>query len=787
MFDGLRVLDLTDERGQLAAMVLASVGADVVLAEPPDGSPARRLAPFAGDVADVERSAWHLAFNRGKRAVTVDRLDPTDGALLALIAGADVVIESAPPGTFRWDELVAATGNRGLVLVSITPFGQTGPKAGYAATDLVIEASACELALNGDPERPPVRVSVPQAYLNAALDAAYGAMVAVWERARTGRGQHVDVSAQESTAMITQGLMLAAAYEAPLPQRVGAGVKVGPIHLRWVFRCADGYVTNTLLLGPHAPFLRRLLDWMIEEGDADPALRAVDWEHYVQLRFDGAVDGSELDELQDRIDAFCLRRSKAELLAGGLTRRVLFAPCASVDELYASEQLAARGYWAEVDGLRLPGPFADAPGVLRPLGRAPRLGEHDVATVTAAWTPRQPPLPFVAPDLRRAPLEGVKVVDLTWFMAGPATTRMLADWGATVVRVESARRPHGGRGSGPHLRGEAGPDNGGYGLTHNSGKLGLALDLSRPESRPVLEDLLRWADVFVINYSPRAVRSMDLEASTLLAINPGLVAVSTCLMGQTGPLAELAGFGNLSAAIAGFYELTGWPDLPPVGPLIAYTDVVAPRFTACAILAALAARDRTGEGSVIDLSQAEASLWLLSPALVDAQANGRVPRRVGNDDPNHDPHGVFATAQDGRWVAVACATEEQRAALAAVLGAAGGPGSWNGAVAAWCARRSAEEVEACLQAVGVPAHAVNGPVECWADPQLHHRGQFQRLAHPVHGEVIVQGPRLRFSRSETPVRRAAPPIGEDTFLVLSELLGYDSDRIADLAAAEVLE
>lgn len=784
MFEGLRVLDVSDERGQLAGMVLASFGADVVLAEPPEGSHARRLAPFAGDEAHPERGSWHLAFNRGKRAVTLDAVHPDDPALLALIAGADVVIESTAPGTFRWDDLVERTGNRGLVLLSISPFGQDGPKAHYAATDLIVEASACELALNGDADRAPVRVTVPQAYLNAALDAAYGAMVAVWERARTGRGQHVDISAQESTAMITQGLILAAAYDAPLPQRVGAGVKVGPIRLRWVFACRDGYVTNTLLLGPHAPFLRRLLGWMVEEGEADAALESVDWENYVADRFAGDVDGSELDALQDAIDGFCLRRTKAELLAGGLARRVLFAPCASIDELLASEQLAARDYWTEVDGMRLPGPFAAADGVLRPLGRAPRLGEHDLAAVRAEWAPRQSPQPIVPPDLRRAPLEGVKVVDLTWFMAGPATTRMLADWGATVVRVEAGRRPDGGRGSGPHLGGKGGPDNGGYGLTHNSGKLGLALDLSRPGSRPVLEDLVRWADVFVINYSPRAVRSMDLEPGTLLALNPGLVTVSTCLMGQTGPLAELAGFGNLSAAMAGFYELAGWPDRPPVGPLIAYTDVVAPRFTACTILGALARRHRTGEGVAIDLSQAESALWLLAPALVDAQANGRVPRRAGNDDPNHVPHGVFRTAGEDRWVAVACGTDEQRAALADVMG---GAEPTNHAVQAWVATRSADDVERVLQAVGVPAHAVNGPVECWADRQLHHRGQFQRLDHPLHGEVFVQGPRLRFSRSTTPVRRAAPPLGEDTFLVLSDLLGYDTDRIADLAAAEVLE
>jgi crotonobetainyl-CoA:carnitine CoA-transferase CaiB-like acyl-CoA transferase len=393
-------------------------------------------------------------------------------------------------------------------------------------------------------------------------------------------------------------------------------------------------------------------------------------------------------------------------------------------------------------------------------------------------------------------------VDLTWYMAGPATTRMLADWGATVVRVESSRRPDGGRGSGPFPDDRPDPDAGGYGLTHNSGKLGLALDLTRPEARPVLDDLMRWADVAVVNYSPRATRNLGLDWPTLSAVNPRLVLVSTCLMGQTGPLAEFAGFGNLSAAIAGFYEIGGWPDRPPVGPYLAYTDVVAPRFTYCAILAALDERRRTGRGRYLDVSQAESAMWLLAPAVLEGQLTGGAPSRSGNDDPNHAPHGVYPAAGEDRWVAVACTADEQWPPLAAALGrpdlaadpelatAAGRRArrrELDDALATWTATRKAADIEAALQADGIPVHEVLDSAGCWEDAQLAHRDHFQRLAHPRHGEVVVQGPRLRFSRSRCSTGRAAPPIGEDTFTVLSELLGYDTDRVADLAAAEVLE
>jgi len=194
------VLDLTDERGQLAGMVLAQLGAEVIAVEPPGGARSRHLQPSP---------ALHLAYNRGKRSVVLDLTEDVDrGRFLDLVTTADVLIESADPGT--WEALslgreVLEAVNPRLVNVSISAFGRTGPKAGWAASDLIAEAAACELVLTGDADRPPVRVSAPQAFLNAAADAACGALTALREREVSGRGQHVDVSAQEAAAMMTQG------------------------------------------------------------------------------------------------------------------------------------------------------------------------------------------------------------------------------------------------------------------------------------------------------------------------------------------------------------------------------------------------------------------------------------------------------------------------------------------------------------------------------------------------------------------------------------------------------
>ncbi|MFN0026027.1 MAG: CaiB/BaiF CoA transferase family protein [Acidimicrobiales bacterium] len=817
MLDTCRVLDLTDERGQLAGMILAQLGAEVIAVEPPEGVRSRRLRPTP---------ARHLAYNRGKKSVVIDRTtDEGRDRFAALVATADVLIESADNGDVAalgldWPSLQQI--NPRLVVVSISAFGRSGPKANWAASDLIVEASACELFLSGDADRPPVRVSYPQAFLNAAADAACGALVALWERRQSGLGQWVDISAQEATAMMTQGQILAAGYGAQPILRNGGGLRVGALDIRWLYPAADGWVTITLLFGPIAAFTVRLAEWMVEAGFLDAEFAATNWFDFLGLVMSGKLPASDLDRLQEAITAFTSAHTKAELLDGALKRRVLLAPVSTAPELLDSEQLEARHYWADIDGLRQPGPFLAASGgpALSPLGASPELGAHTEAilgalppTVPTSLVPSNVPIGMetgmetgIETGVEPArPLAGVKVVDLTWFMAGPATTRMLADWGATVVRVESAKRPDAGRGSGPFLNGRSDPDSGGYGLTHNAGKLALALDLSKPESRPVLEDLIRWADVAVVNYSPRAARKMGLDWDTLSAVNPQLVLVSSCLMGQTGPLAEFSGFGNLSAAIAGFYEIGGWPDRAPVGPYLAYTDVVAPRFTFSAILAALEERRRTNTGRYLDVSQAESSMWLLAPAVLDYQLSGQIPVRIGNDDVDFAPHGVYPTTLDEGeregWVAIAVTTDEQWRALAVVMGRddlaeqaafAGAEGrlgrrrELDAVVSAWTSGRTAAAVEEALQAVGVPAHRVADSAGCWADPQLDHRGHFQRLSHPHHGEVQVQGPRLRFSRSVCATTRAAPPIGEDSFEVLTDLLGYGADRVADLAVAEVL-
>jgi benzylsuccinate CoA-transferase BbsF subunit len=405
-----------------------------------------------------------------------------------------------------------------------------------------------------------------------------------------------------------------------------------------------------------------------------------------------------------------------------------------------------------------------------------------------------------APASDDPPLAGVKILDLFWVMAGPAATRVLADYGATIVRVESSRRIDTARTLAPFRDGVHGAERSGCFQNLNAGKRMLTLDGGQPEGRAVLLDLARWADVVTESFSPAVKARLGIDYGTLAAVKPDVIMVSSCLMGQTGPLAGLAGYGNLASAIAGFSNLGGWPDRPPAGPFSAYTDYISPRLIATAILAALEHRRRTGRGQHIDCSQAEASLDFLGPALLDYTVNGRVSGRVGNRDPDMAPHGVFPAAGDDRWVAIVARDDADWRALCAVMehhdlaarfatraDRLAHQDELEAIVGAWTSARDAHAVEALLQARGVPASVVQTSADLVRDPQLLHRGHFVRLAHPELGETVVEGSRFRLSRTPARITAVAPTYGCDNDHVLRTILGYDDERITALVAAGVLE
>lgn len=814
MLSAYRVLDLSDERGLLCGQILADLGADVVQVEPPGGSPARRLGPFYGDLADPERSLHWWAYARNKRSVVLD-LETEAGRrdLCALAAGAHFLIESGPPGELArrglgYADLAAL--NPGLVYVSITPFGQFGPKSDWAATDLTVTAAGGPMILTGDEDRPPLRMSAPQAWQHASAEAAAAALVAHHERQGSGRGQHVDVSAQQAVTAATQMTILWSAVEDKPVSRVAGGVRAGPVQIRFVYPARDGHVSITHIFGSAVgPATRRLMEYVYELGFCDEATRDKDWIAYGELLFLGKEPMEEFERVKGCIAACTASRTKEELLEAALERGLLVAPVTTLADVAASEQLASRDYFTELAHeelgvvARYPGPFARfAAAPLRRGRRAPRVGEHQeevLRALPALPTPRIGAPPSEPDPL---PLRGVKILDFMWALAGPGATRILADYGATVVRVESTTRLDVCRTLQPFMSGQIGPESSACFHSVNAGKLMLTLDPRTPEGHQVALDLVRWADVVTESFSPRGMKGLGLDYETLRGVKPDLIMLSTCLMGQTGPLSRFAGFGNLAAAISGFYELAGWPDRDPAGPFGAYTDYIAPRYNAIAVLAALEHRRRTGEGQHVDLSQAEAALHLLAPSFLDYTVNARVQSRIGNRDPDMAPHGVYPTAGTDAWVALAVETDAQWRALCTALDQPGlaadpryassaqrveGADALDRIVAESTMKWDRFELEAHLQQAGVPASAVMDSADLVGDPQLVGREHFVKLPHPQGGTTVVEGSRSRLSRTPARVEGTAPTLGRDTEQVLAEILGYPEERITELVIAGALE
>jgi crotonobetainyl-CoA:carnitine CoA-transferase CaiB-like acyl-CoA transferase len=803
MLEPYRVVDLTDERGNLAAFMLAGLGADVVLVEPPDGSGGRRRGPFAGAGEDPERSLTFWGWNRGKRSVV---LDPTSGpgrsALADLCRDADVVIES---GAIPVDLAALRAAHPGLVTVSISAFGPTGPKAHWPSTDLTAHAAGCQLAMTGDEDRAPVRTTIPQAFLHASADAAVGALMALTERTASGRGQHIEVTAQRSIMQATQSYALAAPLGAAPVQRKSGGIRTAGLDVQLVWPCKDGYVSVTFLFGASmGPFTRRFMHLIHEEGYCDEATRDKDWLDYTNQLYDGREPVEEYERLKRIVGDFCAARTKAELLEAAQSRMLLLAPVATAAEVMRSPQFEAREYFDVVEDRLLsevavltPGPWVKS-SCLAPtrLGRAPRLGEH-TEEVLGAPPRMRPPAPVSSDPVRRPPLEGVKVLDLTWAMSGPATTRTMADFGATVVRIETGEHLDVARTVGPFVNDVPGIDASGLLFNMTTGKRSVSLDLREPGARAVLDDLVRWSDVVIESFSPRGRATLDLGYARLSALRPGLIMMSSCLFGQTGPLERYAGLGTMGSALSGFNDLTGWADRPPCGPFGAYTDYPSPRFALCAILAALDHRRRTGQGQYLDFAQSEASVHFLTPALLDQVINGGSPSREGNADVTMAPHGVYRAAGEDAWVAVACRDDRDWRALAGLIGREdlaalsvaarrSRRGQLDEVIEAWTATRPAPEVERQVIAAGVPAHAVQNSGECAADPQLRHLGHYVELSHPEHGTITVEGCRIALSETPGVVEGIPPFLGQDTVEVLTDLLGYDDDRIGALYAAGAL-
>jgi benzylsuccinate CoA-transferase BbsF subunit len=391
-------------------------------------------------------------------------------------------------------------------------------------------------------------------------------------------------------------------------------------------------------------------------------------------------------------------------------------------------------------------------------------------------------------------LDGVKIVELGAGAAGPVASKVLAEHGARVIRIESARRPDFLRTLFLGPQNPHGLDGSPMFVLLNPNKESVSLDLTRPEGVALARRLCLWADVVCENFAPGVMARFGLDAESLRRAKPDLILASGCLFGQTGPQRAYPGFGGQGSAIAGFNHLTGWPDREPHGPYGTITDSLSPRFLALALAAALLHRRRTGEGSTIDLSQIEAGVYSLSEAVVRFSANGEVVGRAGNRDAALCPHGVYPCVGGDRWIAIAVTSDAEWRALCAAMGDAGAaardrfadPDALDARIAAWTRGFDAYALAETLQAAGVPAGPVQDFQQLLDDPQLAHRGHWVPLRHSKLGELPFERCGFRLSEDAGALRTPGPNLGEHSGDVLGELLGLGGDEIARLTREGVI-
>ena len=386
MLGPYRVLDLSDERGILCGKILADLGADVIQVEPPEGSPARRIGPFYRDEPGPDSSLFWWSYAANKRSITLN-LHTADGRALLkrLLPTADFLVESAPPGE------LAALGlgyaelreiNPALIVVSITPFGQSGPYADYQAPDLVGIGMAGLMYVTGDPDRPPVRVGFPHFYLHGAGAGATGAMLAHAHRTLTGSGQHVDVSCQEAVARALANAPQSYALDGAIIKRQGSYRQTGSNNfMRITWQCCDGFVNFLFSGGAGAgASANNLVRWMADEDMGDPYMESLD---FTQWGY-GTITLEMMERMVPVIERFMSTHTKQELFDGAVSRRILLFPVATPRDIYENPQLAARDYFQQVphaafdEPLTLPGPFARVSGCPLELRYPPPgLGEHN--------------------------------------------------------------------------------------------------------------------------------------------------------------------------------------------------------------------------------------------------------------------------------------------------------------------------------------------------------------------------------------------------------------------------
>ena len=783
---GLRAVDLADEKGELCGRMLADLGAEVIRVEPPEGALSRSLGPFT---PDGNASLYFATRNAGKRGAVIS-LDTDAGRerLDALLCEADFLIESSQPGTMKRlglgaEELLAK--HPGLIVTSITDFGQDGPYADYQGTNMVGVAMGGMLHRAGILAKPPVMIPGQLAYDVAGIAGAFGSLVAFYKRLHTGVGQHVDVSAMDATAGLSDWSLANYSLNPNLGSRSGSGIYT-------LYRCADGFIRMIILVPKH---WRALKDWVGNPKELEDP------------KYDQFINRlMELDKIVAVLESFFADKKKIEVACEAQRRGIPATPLLLPSEVLENEHAVGRKSFTTLEVA--PGVAASvASGFVSidgeragPRSGPPELGElgdggfSESAERGAFETlfARDP-----SPPEGGHPLRGLRVIDCGVGAVGVEVGRFYGEYGADVIKIESSDAPDFIR---VIMSSYMNPSF----LSSSRSKRSFGVDLTKQKGLALVHQLIRDADVFIENNGTGTMDRLGLGVEELRALNPRLVYFSSQSLGSYGPWKDWIGYGPNTHPVSGLQYLWNYPEDAdsPAGSTTVHPDHLVGRIGMVASVAGLIARERTGKGGHFDAAQFETPIGLMADLLAqESLAPGSV-KPTGNASTRGAPWSCYRCEGEDEWCVVNVRSDAEWQQLRKVMGDpewSSDPAldSTEGRLAAtalldeklgeWTADRSPRVVMETLQAVGVPAGIVEHPEHHMSDPQLTHRGYQKLVNQPDYEAILVEGPPFLGSDLPEVIVDPAPMLGEHTREVARELLGLSDAEIAGLMDEGVLE
>ncbi len=823
--EGVRVLDLGPGiAAPLAARILGDFGADVVKVEPAGaGDPARQLAPRVEEGPEAERSLMFAYLNWNKRGLQLDFESAQGQAeIRRLVEACDIVIEGWRPGRLGSWGLAPAqmmAWNPRLVVVSVSDFGQAGPYAQYAGSDLVHQAMSGIMQISGAADRAPLKHGLNQAYLGAGLNAAYAALAAHCAAERDGVGDHLDLSVQEC---LVSELVTCETYYTFMGAIQGRRLPMQDPYSGAPIATRHGYLSfQASLAVPNETFA----DLFQCEALRDPKFAS------------NKQRSQHVQEARDLIAAAVKDRDAKDIFLEGSRLRALMGVVQTAPDLLACEQLAQRGLWVDVEhpsgrSFRYPAELARMTGTpTRVARRAPMLGEHNAeileawgspatpgaasgATPAAAATPSTSPSPVPpvspaapTPGSARLPLEGLRVLDLATVIAVPYMAALLSDLGAEVIKIESPRKLDPTRQGvlTTYLDNDASVDGinrSGMFQVVNRGKRSIVIDMGKDEGKALLRDLVAHADVVVDNFTPRVMDSWGLGHEALLAINPRLIYLSNTGYGSTGPWRNFPSQGTTLEVTMGIAAYTGYRGDPPWKVGQSYPDFLACWTGLAALFSALRHVRRGGAGQWIDLGMYQVGAAMIPEALLQYQMDGGQPERLGNEHAQFVPSNVYPCLGADRWFALTVETDTQWQALAGLMAARGlqvpadlssvsqrqaRRAEVDALVATWVSAEDGFLLMHRLQAAGIACGPVMNNRDLLLDPHLSWRGFHERVDLPAPmGVRPIMGRPWKMAKRDVHIRHPGPRYGGDDRAVLQDVLGLDEARIDALFEAKVV-